>query len=179
MSGRHRLRRAVVVLLLSAAGMLGLAGPAFAHSKLLGIDPADGASLDAGPTNVALTFNEDMPPGFDVLFVLGPDGKEWQSGQVTTSGPVVSVAVAPLGPAGTYRVGYRVVSADGHPVEGRTSFTLSKAGSGTPPPQPAAADAGTAAEPSSGGGLAIWPWILGAVVLIGGGVIAVLRLGRS
>ena len=114
------------------AGLLGAAGPAFAHSVLLGSDPTDGASLDTGPSQVALTFNEDMPPGFDVVFVIGPDGKEWQNGQVTTSGPVVSVSVAPLGPAGRYQVGYRVVSGDGHPVEGRTSFTLSKAGSGRP-----------------------------------------------
>ena len=177
--GRGGLRRAVVVVLLSMAGMLGAAAPAFAHSTLLGSDPADGANLDTGPSQVSLRFNEDMPPGFDVVFVIGPDGKEWQSGTVTTSGPVVSVPVAPLGPAGTYRVGYRVVSADGHPVEGRTSFTLSKAGSGTAPAQPAAAGPGTTTESTSGGGLAIWPWILGAVVLIGAGVVAVLRMGRS
>jgi methionine-rich copper-binding protein CopC len=177
--GRDGLRRVVVVVLLGIAGMLGAAGPAFAHSTLLGSNPADGASVDTGPSQISLTFNEDMPPGFDVVFVIGPDGKEWQNGTVTTSGPVVSVPVAPLGPAGTYRVGYRVVSGDGHPVEGRTSFTLSKAGSGTAPAQPAAAGPGTAAESGSGGGLAIWPWILGAVVLIGAGVVAVLRLGRS
>ena len=173
------LRRAVVVVLLGMVGMLGAAGTAFAHSTLVGSNPADGASVDTGPSQISLTFNEDMPAGFDVVFVIGPDGKEWQNGTVTTSGPVVSVPVAPLGPAGTYRVGYRVVSADGHPVEGRTSFTLSKAGSGTAPVQPAAAGAGTAAESGSGGGLAIWPWILGAVVLIAAGVVAVLRLGRS
>jgi copper resistance protein C len=177
--GRDGLRRVVVVVLLGIAGMLGAAGPAFAHSTLLGSNPADGASVDTGPSQISLTFNEDMPPGFDVVFVIGPDGKEWQNGTVTTNGPVVSVPVAPLGPAGTYRVGYRVVSGDGHPVEGRTSFTLSKAGSGTAPAQPAAAGPGTAAKSGSGGGLAIWPWILGAVVLIGAGVVAVLRLGRS
>jgi copper resistance protein C len=181
MPRRVGLRRAVVVALLSIAGLLGAAGPAFAHSELLEVNPADGATLDAGPSQVALTFNEDMPPGFDVVFVIGPDGKEWQNGQVTTSGPVVSVPVAPLGPAGRYQVGYRVVSADGHPVSGRTSFTLSKAGTGTAPPQTAAPapDARNAADTGSGGGLAIWPWILGAAVLIGAGVVAVLRLGRS
>jgi methionine-rich copper-binding protein CopC len=181
MCGRGLLRRAVVVALLSVVGVLGAAGPAFAHSVLLGSNPADGANLDTGPSQVALTFNEDMPPGFDVVFVIGPDGKQWQDGQVTTSGPVVSVPVAPLGPAGRYQVGYRVVSGDGHPVEGRTSFTLSKAGPGSAPPQTSAPgpDATAAAGAGSGGGLAIWPWILGAAVLIGAGVVAVLRLGRS
>jgi methionine-rich copper-binding protein CopC len=180
MKARSGLRRAIVVTLLSLVGMLGAAAPAFAHSQLEGSDPADGASLDAGPPQISLTFNEDMPPGFDVVTVVGPDGKVWQNGEVTTSGPTVSVPVAPLGPAGRYQVGYRVVSADGHPVQGTTSFTLTRAGSGTAPAQPAPATGPAAAAPSEGGGgTPVWPWILGAVVLVGAGVAAALRLGRG
>jgi methionine-rich copper-binding protein CopC len=180
MRARSGLRRAIVVTLLSLVGMLGAAAPAFAHSQLEGSDPADGASLDAGPPRISLTFNEDMPPGFDVVTVVGPDGKVWQNGEVTTSGPTVSVPVAPLGPAGRYQVGYRVVSADGHPVQGTTSFTLTRAGSGTAPAQPAPATGPAAAAPSEGGGgTPVWPWILGAVVLVGAGVAAALRLGRG
>jgi copper resistance protein C len=179
--GRDGLRRVVVVVLLGIAGMLGAAGPAFAHSTLLGSNPADGASVDTGPSQISLTFNEDMPPGFDVVTVVGPDGKVWQNGEVTTSGPTVSVPVAPLGPAGRYQVGYRVVSADGHPVQGKTSFTLTRAGSGTAPAQPAPATgpAAAAAPSDGGGGTPVWPWILGAVVLVGAGVAAALRLGRG
>lgn len=171
------LRRAVVVVLLSVVGLVGAAGPAFAHSRLESSSPADGATLDAGPGQVALTFNEDMPPGFDVVTVVGPDGRAWQNGQVTTSGQTVSVPVAPLGPAGRYQVGWRVVSADGHPVEGSISFQLSRAGAGTPPAQPTTAAAG--GDSAGGGGAVIWPWIVGAVVLVAAGVGAVLRLGRS
>jgi copper resistance protein C len=180
MRARSAVMRAVVVTLLSVVGMLGAAAPAFAHSQLEGSDPADGASLDAGPPQITLTFNEDMPPGFDVVTVVGPDGKVWQNGEVTTSGPTVSVPVAPLGPAGRYQVGYRVVSADGHPVQGKTSFTLTRAGSGTAPAQPAPTTGpAAAAAPSDGGGTPVWPWILGAVVLVGAGVAAALRLGRG
>lgn len=154
--------RAVVVVLLAAAAMVGAAGPAFAHSRLEGSDPPDGAGLDAGPARVVLTFDEDMPPGFDAVSVIGPDGKAWQDGEVTTSGSTVSVAVAPLGPAGRYQVGYRVVSADGHPVEGSTSFTLTKAGPGTPPARPAPATAGHRRHPAavarSGRGSWRRPW---------------------
>ena len=170
------MRRAVVVVLLAAAAMVGAAGPAFAHSQLLASDPPDGAGLDSGPARVALTFNEDMPPGFDVVSVIGPDGTAWQDGQVTTSGPVVSVAVAPLGPAGRYQVGYRVVSGDGHPVEGSTSFTLTKAGPGTPPAQPA--PAAGAGDPA-GGGSPVWPWIAAAAVAVTAATVLALRLGRS
>jgi len=177
MPGGTSLRRTAVVLLLGLAGMLVGAAPAWAHSQLLGSDPANGADLDRGPSRVTLTFNEDMPPGFDVVTVTGPDGKTWQSGEVTTSGPTVSVPVAPLGPAGRYQVGYRVVSADGHPVQGGTSFTLTRAGTGTAPPQ--AAPSTTGAAPAGDTGSPIWPWIVGAVVLVGAGVTAVLRLGRG
>ena len=174
MRGGSGLRRAVVVVLLAAAAMVGAAGPAFAHSQLVGSDPPDGTSLDAAPTQVALTFNEDMPAGFDVVTVIGPDGKAWQNGQVTTNGPTVSVPVAPLGPAGRYQVGYRVVSGDGHPVEGSTSFTLTKAGPGTPPAQAAPA----AGEPSDGGS-PVWPWIAAAAVAVAAATVLALRLGRS
>jgi copper resistance protein C len=178
MRGGGGLRRAVVVVLLAAAAMVGAAGPALAHSQLVVSDPPDAASLDTGPSQVALTFNEDMPPGFDVITVIGPDGKAWQDGQVATSGPVVSVPVAPLGPAGRYQVGYRVVSGDGHPVEGSTSFTLTKAGSGTPPAQPVAAT-GADAEPAGGGGSPVWPWIVAAAAAVAAATILALRLGRS
>jgi methionine-rich copper-binding protein CopC len=173
-------RRALVVTLVGVAVMLGAAAPAFAHSQLVGSDPTDGASLAAGPPQISLTFNEDMPPGFDAVTVVGPDGKVWQDGEVTTSGPTVSIPVAPLGPAGRYQVGYRVVSADGHPVQGSTSFTLTKAGTGTAPAQPAptTGPAAAAAPSEGGGGTPIWPWIVGAVVLVGAGVTAALRLGR-
>ena len=174
---RGGLRRAVVVVLLAAAALVGAAGPAFAHSRLEGSDPPDGAGLDVGPARVVLTFDEDMPPGFDTLSVIGPDGKAWQDGEVTTSGSTVSVAVAPLGPTGRYQVGYRVVSADGHPVEGSTSFTLTKAGTGTPPAQPAPATSG--APGTSEGGSPIWPWIVAAAVAVAAATILALRLGRS
>jgi copper resistance protein C len=177
MRGRGGLRRLLVVVLLSVGGLLGTAAPAFAHSQLVSTDPANGASVDAGPSQVSLTFNEDMPPGFDVVKVIGPDGAAWQTGEVTTSGPTVSIGVAPLGPAGRYQIGYRVVSADGHPVEGSTSFTLTKAGSGTAPPQPPA-DAGSAAASGESGGSPVWPWIAGAVVVVAAGTAAALRLGR-
>jgi methionine-rich copper-binding protein CopC len=177
MRGGGGLRRAVVVVLLAAAAMVGAAGPAFAHSQLVESNPADGVSLDAGPSQVALTFNEDMPPGFDVVTVIGPDGKAWQDGQVATSGPIVSVPVAPLGPAGRYQIGYRVVSGDGHPVEGSTSFVLTKAGTGSPPAQPA--PTAGAGEPTDDGGSPIWPWIAAAAVAVAAATFLALRLGRS
>jgi copper resistance protein C len=180
------LRTAAVTLLAGLALLLG-AGPAFAHTRLLSSDPADGASLDAGPQRVSLTFNESVSADFTQLTVVGPDGGRYETGAVSADGGTVSIGVQPLGPAGRYEVGYRVVSADGHPVTGSLAFTLTTAGPGkgaaiapaqgpaaTPPP--AAAPAGS--EESSGG-MPLWPWIVGAVVLVGAGVAVALRMGRT
>ena len=191
-----RAARVVAVTLLCAVTLLFGAVPAFAHTRLQSSDPADGTSLGAGPQRVSLTFNEPMQTGFATLTVIGPDGRPYQSGEVAANGGTVSIGVAPLGPAGRYEIGYRVVSEDGHPVTGSVAFTLTAPGpaatttaaapssalaapvSGTPAPT-SAAPAPVAASTSEGGAMPVWPWIVGGVVLIGVGAAAALRLGRS
>ena len=168
-------RRACVALLLGAA-------PAFAHTRLESSDPGDKSSVDAAPASVSLTFNEAISAEFATLSVVGPDGTNYQSGPVSAANGQVSTAVSPLGPAGVYEIGYRVVSDDGHPVSGKVSFTLTTAGPGSPDAQvPAATAAPNAvpnAAPPDAGGAPVWPWIVGAVVLVVAGVILALRLGR-
>jgi copper resistance protein C len=159
------------------------AAPAMAHTRLLGSDPPDGASLDTGPERVSLTFNETMTPGFATLTVVGPDGGRYETGEVSADGGALSTAVQPLGPAGRYEIGYRVVSADGHPVTGSVAFTLTTPGPATAAPaapaQAAPTPPGPAAAPDDAGGMPVWPWIVGAVVLVVGGVMAALRMGQG
>src|SRR5688500_4828682 len=184
---RRALRVGTVTLLAGLALLLG-AAPALAHTRLQGSDPSDGASLDTAPEHVALTFNEEMTPEFSTITVVGPDGARYETGAVGAEGGTVSSALLPLGPAGQYKIGYRVVSADGHPVSGEVSFTLTTPGpaASAPAPAPSAAPAAApapetaAAAPAEGdAGTPVWPWIVGAVVLVGGGVVAALRLGRG
>lgn len=181
------LRATAITLLCGLALLLG-AGVASAHTRLLSSDPADGTSLDAAPSSVSLEFNETMQADFSTITVIGPDGTAYQSGAVAADGAVVSTEVAALGPAGRYEIGYRVISEDGHPVTGSVAFTLTAAGPAAAtanPAAPAAAAANpapaaaTAPLPAQDGGMPVWPWIVGAVVLVGGGVGAALRLGRG
>ncbi|MCO1658000.1 copper resistance CopC family protein [Pseudonocardia humida] len=185
---RQLLRTAAVTLLCGLALLLGTA-PAFAHTRLESSDPADGSSVDAAPQRVSLTFNESVPAEFSQVTVVGPDGTNYQTGTVTSADGVVSTAVLPLGPAGRYEIGYRVVSDDGHPVTGSVAFTLTAAATPSPAaaapsasaaaPAPAPTPPSAAAAQPDDGGSPVWPWIVGAVVLVGGGVVAALRLGRS
>jgi copper resistance protein C len=181
----RRALRAGVLALVCGFALLLTVGTASAHSRLESSDPPDGTSLATSPKTVSLTFNEQMQQGFATLTVIGPGSTAWQNGDTQVSGDTISVAVDPLGPAGVYTIGYRVVSADGHPVSGKVSFTLTQAGPGDPAKQPVVGADPTAiatvptAGSDDGGSAPVWPWVVGAVIAVGAGVVVALRLGRS
>lgn len=105
----------------------GVAAPAFAHAALTGTSPETGANATE-ITAVSLTANEellDLGDGEGFVFaVTDADGHFYGDGCVTVDGTSASMPVQ-LGTAGDYTVAYRVVSADGHPIEGSWQFTYS------------------------------------------------------
>lgn len=180
------LRPALVAALIGLLALLG-AGPAAAHDVLEGSDPADGSSVATAPSRVTLTFGDAPTPNTATITVVGPDGTtHYESGAPTSDGEKVSVDVAPLGAAGRYEIGYRVVSGDGHPVSGALSFTLTTPGPAatTAAAAPPAATTAPAVTPSNAaastpaadeGGVPAWPFVLLAVVVVVGAVVLVLR----
>nr|WP_280267620.1 copper resistance protein CopC [Nocardia wallacei] len=171
----RRLLFALVSGLLLGGLAIVAAGPAAAHSSVVATDPADGAQIDASPARVSVTFNENLQPNFPSLTVVGPDGNRWDKGQPVIDGPTASVEVGELGPAGRYTIAYRVTSADGHPVSGTRTFTLTKPGNGAPG---AKADPAGEADDNGSGGIPVWVFVVAAVVVLGG-VLAVVLLGRG
>jgi hypothetical protein len=93
----------------------------------------------------------------------------------------VSAPVAGGGPAGQYHAAYRIISADGHPVTGEISFTLSSAGAGTVTGSAPTGGTSPGAETGSSGGLNIWIWLgLGiAAILVVIAVAIALRRPKS
>lgn len=183
------MRRLLAVALLTVFAVLGLAQPAFAHNTLTSSNPADKASIDEAPDAVTLTFNDvvQQGPGNQIV-VTGPGGTTWTEadGQVEVDGTKASVDLPPLGPAGKYTIGYRILSADGHVVQNQLSFTLTKPGAGAAAPSSEAStpdnQAQQPADQTAGedsGGLPLWVWIAGAVVLLGAGLVFALRLGKD
>ncbi|HEY7816381.1 MAG TPA: copper resistance CopC family protein [Nakamurella sp.] len=185
--------RAVLVLAVTLLATLGLAAPASAHATLIGSDPANGAVVQTAPTVVTLTFDDALANFEPVVTVTGPDGTAYQTGAPTVDGAQLRSAVAALPVAGAYTIAYRVVSGDGHPVEGTVSFELAAtavapvasptpAGTGTPDPTSSAASSsataaataaptvtsGTdAASSSSSSGWSVWQWlIVGLFILL-------------
>ncbi|KOV88921.1 copper resistance CopC family protein [Nocardia sp. NRRL S-836] len=173
------MKRALIACLIAGAAVLTTAAPVSAHNALVSSDPKDKASLEAGPAAVTLTFDQDVQGGKDIntISVVDANGGHYEvPGDPTIKDNAVTAKVNALGKAGQYKIGYRILSADGHPVSGELTFTLTKDGTGTPT-TPADADASSGGD--SGGGIPLWVWIAGAVVLLGGGVFLALRGGGA
>jgi copper resistance protein C len=168
---RRPLGIAWVGLLLAGMALAATIGAqvASAHAARVSADPADNAVLTTGPVRVSATFNERLQTTFVAMTVVGPDGNLWSAGEPTVQGPVASIGLRALGPAGTYTVNYRVTSADGHVVSGSWSFRLTVASTGTPGP--------AAAATSSDNGIPAWPFAVVAVALIGAGCLWTVRRG--
>jgi len=166
------MRRLALVVGVAVLALLGLAAPAFAHNSLVKSNPGDQATVQASPGQVELIFDQPVQKGdgLNTIKVTGPDKTGWRTGKVEVGGNVVSAPLDELGPAGSYQISYRIVSADGHPVSGKVTFSLAKAGDGT-------SVAAAAIDDGPGGGLPIWVWIVGAVVLLGAGLTVAMRIG--
>ena len=132
--------------------------PAFAHARLEATDPAGGATLDRAPRRVRLRFNEDIEPDFARVEVSDRTGERVDAGVPTVAGEIVTVPLRPSLTPGRYTVAFRVVSADGHPVEADFHFTVRNgapvepspslsAEPATEPEQPATDPAAEAAAP--------------------------------
>ncbi|EID54238.1 copper resistance CopC family protein [Saccharomonospora xinjiangensis] len=180
-----------VTMLTVFAGAL----PASAHNALISSNPGEGDSLDTSPTEVVLTFDQPVEDAdVNEVAVTGPNGDQWAKGTVKVDGDTVTAPLRPLGPAGEYIIGFRVLSADGHPVSDEIRFTLTEPGPGQASAAPDSANrgAGEKAEAEQGGqaqqdaageedspGVPVWVWLAGAAVLLVAGLAVALRMGRS
>lgn len=121
---------------------------------LVGTTPEQGSTVAEAPETIEVVFNEEISPDFASLTVMA-DGENVADGDPEVDGDSIFVAVPELDD-GTYTVGYRVVSADGHPVQGSWEFTVEAggaAGSGSSASESTGAEApGGAEEGANSGG---------------------------
>ena len=115
------------VLALSLAFLVATPLSAHAHTGLVSSNPADKATVAAMPTEISLTFDEALMTlsgkQLSKLSIHDPKHHELKLGKLKVTGPTISATIKPENfKAGTYKVYYRVISADGHPVSGIISF---------------------------------------------------------
>ena len=155
-----------LVLLVS----LFIIAPASAHTSLVSSSPESGAVLNEVPSEVRIKFNEDLllvdtknPNRIEVVNGVG----QVVSGMTMVEGAEIFSALdLSFEPSGEYLVKYRVVSGDGHPVEGEYQFTVAS---------PEVISAPVENQDSNNGIVRII-WVL--LVLSGVGILALLRLGK-
>ena len=123
-SRSHRLHVLLLGLLLVVGLPVLSAGSASAHVRFVSISPSANATLTKAPTKVVVTFDNTLTPGLSVVTVKSPIGANVSQGKATESGPVVTQALLPDLPGGMYTIAWKIVSDDGHPVSGRSSFVV-------------------------------------------------------
>ncbi|GAA2000680.1 copper resistance CopC family protein [Catenulispora subtropica] len=163
------LRRLAALPPLALLGVLLIAGPAAAHAKLVGTSPGPGAGT--APSTVSLTFDEPVADEGATVLVTSPDGASVTSGAAAVTGAVVTVPLKHLTATGAYRVSWRVVSDDGHPVSGQWQFAVTALAAA----DPAAAPAGPAGDPPTNWWVAhLLHLAIGAGIVITGGWLMVV-----
>ena len=119
----NRLRICSLVGVLSLAG----AGTALAHADLASADPPAGATLKTAPTEVSITFTEEVEPKFSTIEVVDAGGKRVDDGKAHTApdnSKLLSVGLSPLAP-GTYKVIWHATSLDdSHKTRSNYVFTV-------------------------------------------------------
>jgi methionine-rich copper-binding protein CopC len=135
-----------IVLILLALGFAG-AAPAVAHTELVSSSPADGTELDAAPDSVEFVFNEDLLPQTVSVAVQAGDSPAVPAADVRVTGPTVTAPWPAAITSGPVTVNYRVVSADGHPIQGVLRFVLPAAS--TPAASTPAASTPAASTPAA------------------------------
>lgn len=146
---------------------------ALAHDSLKSSSPPKGATV-SGVQTIELEYSSRVR--FPLVVLRTAAGKTIQLGEPQADGPKVRTAVPSRLAGGPYVIAWRVVSSDGHPIEGEIPFTVKGAAGTTAsateaaPAAPATSAEGTrpAAAAQDGGGIPGWLWGgLAALVVVG------------
>jgi copper resistance protein C len=111
---------------LALLALLLLPQVAGAHAVMVKSSPARRAVVAVSPSRVELTFNERLEPAYSTLSVWGNEATPVDDGRVVVApedARRLSVGLPPL-KHGKYAVKYRVLSVDGHVVEGTFPFEV-------------------------------------------------------
>lgn len=155
-----RVRFALAFVLLAFVGAFGIApGTAFADNEVITSEPADGATLASSPSEIVITFTEEV--GSLLLVSIECGTEPYTVGAPTLSGNsrVMTVEIPPPGlPSGICVATWRVSDTDDEPNgSGRISFSVETDPATTTVATDTATDTGTAETSTSGTGGTVTP----------------------
>ncbi|MFI7434903.1 copper resistance protein CopC [Micromonospora haikouensis] len=191
---RHLRLAGAAATLAALAVLVAPAAPAAAHNSLASATPAADARLATPPSEITVRFLQKLNPDLTTVVLSDATRRVVPTGVPVVAGTRATVTVAEPLPDGTYTVAYRVVSTDGHPVQGSYRFTVADpaataAAPASPPPTAApptavpssGAAGGAAARAGRDGGPGPLTVAAGVALLAGtlvGGALAAVRVRR-
>ena len=113
-------------LLLATAVLAAGVSTAFAHAHLTTAAPAPGSTVAAPPTEVAITFDEEVEPKYCTIAVTDAHGARVDAGAAHLVGGDqlhLAVSLKPVA-AGAYKVVWHATSTDAHKTQGSFAFTV-------------------------------------------------------
>jgi methionine-rich copper-binding protein CopC len=127
----NKISKALAAVFIAIAGVLP-AQAAFAHAELESSNPEANSVIGAAPEVVALTFGENLmllegEVAANQVQVEDSMKVRVDNGDYQVTGGVLTVSLMPRLPDDAYTITYRVVSEDGHPIEGIIDFEVSAA----------------------------------------------------
>lgn len=170
----------LIAVALAFVGIGATDGAAWAHDELASTSPANGTVLAGPPTSIVLRFEE--PPLADTtkLVAKSADNTDLTLPEPKQTGSTVTTVWPQTAPSGTYKISWRNVGADGHPITGVFSFSYT-ASSVSPSPSSSVTSSATASTASQGTSSAANPsaaamggpawWLLGVA-----GVLSVIAV---
>ena len=122
---KFRLFAASILALVTSVTLTAL--PASSHEQLVDQEPKSGQVLEAGISEVRLSFSDDLisldnSAGSEIV-ILDENQNPVNNGCAVIDART-AIARADIDTPGTYQVGWRVVSGDGHPISGSFSFVV-------------------------------------------------------
>lgn len=119
--------RFLVRIIVAVTALVGIApSVAFAHASLDNSVPASGATLIESPPQIVLDFDESVETALGFIRLFASDGSRIDLPAISRDGADTSIVRvdAPRLDDDTYVVTYRVVSVDGHVVDGALTFQV-------------------------------------------------------
>jgi methionine-rich copper-binding protein CopC len=167
----------MTTVVLTTAGLVGLAEPAWAHARVQSTSPSAGSTVTRTLTKVSVTFDEAVTLVPHALRLTTDVGipVSLESPALSADHTVLTARVQDHLAAGSYSVAWRVQADDGHLESSTYSFRIAGNGSA---PQPKTS-ATPLAPPPPAPGEPIWPVLVAAGIALAGGVTAGVAVRRG
>ena len=127
-------QRGAAVAAVAATAAMVTAAPAFAHDSVIGATPEDGSVVQEFPDTIELEFSGEIQDGFNTVAITRDqvgDPDLVYSGEPRIDGRdvILEIPADVEAEPGDYKVGFQIISSDGHATKGMTAFTYDPDGS--------------------------------------------------